>query len=277
MSLSMKGQRTVCRTFSGKNIQFLEPKKEDISLLDIAHHLAQANRYNGGCSEPYSVAQHCIYVASILPSELKLAGLLHDASEAVLGDVVRPLKTILDDYKKHEARFQSVVEEYFSMKKDSFDHALVHEADRRVMASEMDSSLLAWDDILEYPLAKITIEFMDWKDVRAAYLLTFHLLSLPEETQRLCLESFQDPYAKLLLPDSIIIEILKNDSIITERKEEIAQAIDTLVKDKNEHVSLVTPVFKDRKRIDKILSMAFKCLGTKNTIEPKSDNIQSPE
>ena len=80
-----------------------------------------------------------------------------------------------------------------------------------------------------------------------------------------------------ILYDSIIIEILKNDSIITERKEEIAQAIDTLVKDKNEHVSLVTPVFKDRKRIDKILSMAFKCLGTKNTIEPKSDNIQSPE
>jgi len=82
-------------TKSGRRVALLNPSPSQIVIGDIAHGLAHQCRFNGQTSKFYSVAQHSVLVASILPRELRLAGLLHDASETYLGDVVQPLKELL--------------------------------------------------------------------------------------------------------------------------------------------------------------------------------------
>ena len=79
-------------TFTGKRFHFLDPQPDEIDIVDIAHHLSLLCRFTGACREFYSVGEHSIRVTSLLPTELKLAGLLHDAAEAYINDISRPVK-----------------------------------------------------------------------------------------------------------------------------------------------------------------------------------------
>jgi len=81
-------------TFSGRNVDPLNLWPEDIDIFDIAHALSRIARFTGHTDGEFafSVAQHSCIVSDQLPDELKLWGLLHDASEAYLNDVSRPLK-----------------------------------------------------------------------------------------------------------------------------------------------------------------------------------------
>lgn len=87
------------RTFSGRQIDLLNPKQEDIILGDIAHHLALCNRYAGATEVPYNVAQHSVIVSYLTTEPFALDGLFHDAPEAYLHDVSSPLKQLLDVYR----------------------------------------------------------------------------------------------------------------------------------------------------------------------------------
>ena len=87
--------RAVIKTWSGKWIDLLEPvaMAGAIDIDDIGHSLANTNRFNGHTSRPYSVAEHCLRgVEYSLPGH-RLEFLLHDATEAYLGDTVGPLKS----------------------------------------------------------------------------------------------------------------------------------------------------------------------------------------
>lgn len=79
-------------TYSGKQLFPLAPTEDAIDIIDIAHHLALINRFTGATMEPYSVAEHSVRVSYVVPPEHALWGLLHDASEAYLSDMSRPLK-----------------------------------------------------------------------------------------------------------------------------------------------------------------------------------------
>jgi len=79
-------------TYTGRLFWPLNPQLEDINVLDICHSLSQQGRFTGHTTEYYSVAQHSCLVHDILPGNLKLAGLLHDGSEAFLIDLARPVK-----------------------------------------------------------------------------------------------------------------------------------------------------------------------------------------
>jgi len=79
-------------TYTGKKFHYLNPQPEEIDIVDIAHSLSLTCRFSGHCKEFYSVADHSIRVAHIVPVGLKLQALLHDTAEAYLTDVPRPIK-----------------------------------------------------------------------------------------------------------------------------------------------------------------------------------------
>lgn len=79
---------------SGRPWWPLDPRPEDFSIEDIAHHLSMICRYGGATRFFYSVAEHSEIVSRHVPPELALQGLLHDAAEAVVGDTIQPIKSL---------------------------------------------------------------------------------------------------------------------------------------------------------------------------------------
>lgn len=100
-------------TYTGKQFHFLAPQPDEICIEDIAHHLSLTCRFTGACKEHYSVAEHSIRVAEIVPNEYKLHALLHDASEAYMPDLPRPEKAMLPEFKKMELVILKAIFEQF--------------------------------------------------------------------------------------------------------------------------------------------------------------------
>jgi 5'-deoxynucleotidase YfbR-like HD superfamily hydrolase len=113
------------RMLSGRRLDLLDPSPEDIAIDDIAHGLARVARWNGQTegAHAFSVAQHCVLVediaASIAP-ELgrsgRLAALLHDAPEYVIGDLISPFKAAIGfNYKALELRLLAAIHRRFGL------------------------------------------------------------------------------------------------------------------------------------------------------------------
>lgn len=105
----------IIRTYLDRYLNVTNPKLEDILIEDIAHGLSNVCRFGGHTKVFVSVAQHSCYVAYNVMYEhpkdkqLALAALLHDASEAYLGDMPSPIKAILPDYKNIERRLMMAI------------------------------------------------------------------------------------------------------------------------------------------------------------------------
>jgi Predicted hydrolases of HD superfamily len=94
-------------TYTGKQMYFLEPTPDMICIEDIAHALSNICRFGGHTKEFYSVAEHSIAVARLSKNELE--GLLHDASEAYLIDIPKPIKGYLKSYGELEKKLMSAI------------------------------------------------------------------------------------------------------------------------------------------------------------------------
>lgn len=106
-------------TFTGLKFYHLEPKPEMVTIEDIAHALSNIGRWTGHTRHFYSVGQHSVYASLICPPEFAFDTLMHDASEAYLGDMNRPLKHFTaagPAYQKIEEKVEEVIFKKFGVR-----------------------------------------------------------------------------------------------------------------------------------------------------------------
>ncbi|BCG95934.1 YfbR-like 5'-deoxynucleotidase [Mesorhizobium sp. 131-2-1] len=116
------------RMLSGRRLDLLDPSPLDIEIVDIAHGLARVARWNGQTSgeHAFSVAQHSLLVEALFSelvpaasADARLAALLHDAPEYVIGDMISPFKSVMGgSYKECELRLQHAIHLRFSLPAD---------------------------------------------------------------------------------------------------------------------------------------------------------------
>lgn len=110
------------QTVSGRAFYVLDPRAEDVDIVDIAHALSAICRFGGHCTEFYSVAEHSVRVSVAIEDAGgsradAFVGLLHDASEAYIGDIIWPLKQApeMAGYKQIEHRVEHAISERFGL------------------------------------------------------------------------------------------------------------------------------------------------------------------
>lgn len=138
---------TYVSTYLGNRFYPLEPRIDKVAIEDIAHGLAFQCRFNGQTCDFYSVAQHSLIVADLVPQSHRLAALLHDAAEAYLGDMVKPLKVLMPEFSAVEDKVTALIAKAFGV---SFrDYAPIKRADLIALATEkrdlMPYSTEDWD------------------------------------------------------------------------------------------------------------------------------------
>lgn len=175
------------RTYTGKEFYPLDANPADVDLDDIAHALSNICRFTGHVKHFYSVAQHSVYVSRLsYPSERMIA-LLHDASEAYICDIARPIKHsgAMNEYLKIEENLMNVIYDHFEL-----PHGMpksVHYADNLMLSTEMDQLMHGSpydpdkpDNVLPRPMS------------RYAFLI-------PQMAPDAAKQFFLDEYTKLLI------------------------------------------------------------------------------
>lgn len=127
------------QTFTGRQFWPMDPRASEVFIEDIAHSLAMQTRYAGHCLRFYSVAEHSVLLARYFRRQgasvdVQLWALLHDASEAYLVDVPRPVKPFLAGYKAAEARVMRAICDRFDLAHEM--PAEVHAADGAIIGNE---------------------------------------------------------------------------------------------------------------------------------------------
>ena len=142
------------QTYTGYRFPTTGFTPEDIDIRDIAHSLSNLCRYGGHCEPFYSVAQHCWYVSHNVPSEHALWGLLHDASEAYLCDIPRPMKQLLPQYYTLEAKIEKTIAKAFNltpkipMAVAEIDNKILHD-ERKVLLKNIGAKAGDWGPDVE--------------------------------------------------------------------------------------------------------------------------------
>jgi len=165
------------QTYTGKAFKPFEPTPEMIDLRDIAHALSMICRFNGHCRQFYSVAEHCVRMSEEVRPIVAIHALLHDAAEAYVSDVARPIKPHLPMFKAIEGKVMDVIYEHFNLQIDPAIEAEIKCADLGMLATER-SQLMAikapeWDSLKGVPPYKITLECWSPDKAEACFLGRF--------------------------------------------------------------------------------------------------------
>jgi len=132
----MTNKTSWIQTFTGKRLDLDPPNPDQIGIEDIAHGLSMLCQFNGQCTRFYSVAEHSVHVSYEIAPELALAGLLHDAAEAYLGDVPSPLKRQLDQFKTFEDQMEIAIGKKFDIDLALFKGKELKRADVQFLIDE---------------------------------------------------------------------------------------------------------------------------------------------
>ncbi len=126
----------VIQTFEGHYFNLLKPCPTTISVRGIAHALSHLCRFTGHTASFYSVAQHSLLVSLVVPDLFAREALLHDATEAYIGDVSTPLKRLLPEYAAIEENIEGAVANRFALSWTPEARRAVKKADLILLASE---------------------------------------------------------------------------------------------------------------------------------------------
>lgn len=167
------------QTFTGLQFWPLSPDPRSIVIEDIAHALANQCRFAGHCIKFYSVAEHSVHVSRSIVGNPRdaLWGLLHDAAEAYLVDVPRPLKPYLANYSDIEASIMSAVCRRFGL--GTVMPAAVKQADNRILNDERDQNLFPPPRAWAGDKTPLGVQLQLWSPDRAEreFLDDFHALT----------------------------------------------------------------------------------------------------
>lgn len=176
------------QTYTGKQFWPLDPRIEEICIEDIAHSLAHQCRYGGHCREFYSVAQHSVLVSIACDSTDAAWGLLHDAAEAYLVDLPRPIKRyshLGNEYRSIETNLMFAIRDLFALKGEEPESVKL--ADNRLLVTEMRDLMatppVTWTeakDSRNTPLSG-NIRPLPPQEAEALFMRRFHELQIPVE------------------------------------------------------------------------------------------------
>jgi hypothetical protein len=172
--------------YSGEPFAPAEATPDQIHITDIAHALGMVCRYAGHCRRFYSVAEHSVLLSHTVDPEHALWALLHDATEAYIGDIVRPLKHQMPGYLATEARLALVVAIKFGLPGAIPEQVVEH--DTRIVVDErqalMSPCRLPWPMIEEYAPLGVTITGWDPTTATGKFLDRYRQLN--ENRRNVC-------------------------------------------------------------------------------------------
>jgi uncharacterized protein len=152
------------RMLSGRRLDLLNPSPDDIAIEDIAHGLARVARWNGQTvgDHAFSVAQHSVLVTDMTtelapdwPAAWRLAALLHDAPEYVVGDLISPFKAAIGfDYKAFERRLLAAIHRRFGL-----PDALPEEITATIKAADSAAAFREATELAGFSLAEAVLYF----------------------------------------------------------------------------------------------------------------------
>lgn len=171
-------------TYTGIRMYPDNPKPSDFCIEDIAHALSMMTRANGHFKTFYSVAQHCIACtlearANGYSKRVQLGCLLHDASEAYISDITRPVKSLLPKYLEVESKLQNMIwEKWLGSPLTDEEYKQVFEIDDAMLYFEF-MHFTGEQVIEEKPalLAELSYDFKDFSIVEEHYLQLFKELT----------------------------------------------------------------------------------------------------
>lgn len=166
------------QTYTGRIVHPLDPSPDEIALEDIAHALALQCRFAGHCRVFYSVAEHSVRVCQVLPDTWKAWGLMHDAAEAYLNDITRPVKSYFKEYRRFEDQLLKAVGERFNL--GFGPGGTVTDMDNTLLATEARDLLGPAPDMwspLPEPLPD-KIEPWAWQEAEERFLATADALGI---------------------------------------------------------------------------------------------------
>lgn len=172
------------QTYTGKQFWPLDPQVDELAIEDIAHALSNICRFNGHSLRFYSVAEHCVLVASLLTTDYALEGLMHDAAEAYTCDMPRPIKHLpsLVGYREAEREIERCIAIRFNLSYPAGGWpAVVKQADDLALAIEkrlvMADEPMPWGWLPEPDEAHLSLELGISPDrAKLRFLETFNML-----------------------------------------------------------------------------------------------------
>ena len=177
-------------TYTGRKIFPMAARVAEIKIEDIAHALSNLCRFAGHTEYFYSVAQHSVMVSHLSDGSSKMEGLLHDATEAYLVDIPRPVKLALPQYKEYEANLCKVIFRAFKLQYPiPFSVLLADEIMLEAEHRQLLHSELEWEDLPD--------EFKKIKDFDKLAADVRIEPMLPRNAEKLFLETFESYGGKL--------------------------------------------------------------------------------